>query len=157
MPRPFCETQSCCRSGFLHQISIPCRSGGIGRRAWFRSTYSQGCGGSSPFFGTKAANQHVQADRASPLFFWVRWLCGGFFGYISTPNQEKISEQVLSKAERAITLVRATDGVSRELWRPPPRGHAVNDGGMSDSEVPRVVFGSEPSVKTRCAPRARSS
>ena len=31
----------------------PCRSGGIGRRAWFRSMYSQGCGGSSPFFGTK--------------------------------------------------------------------------------------------------------
>jgi hypothetical protein len=29
-----------------------CRSGGIGRRAWFRSMYSQGCGGSSPFFGT---------------------------------------------------------------------------------------------------------
>ena len=33
---------------------VPCRSGGIGRRAWFRSTYSQGCGGSSPFFGTRA-------------------------------------------------------------------------------------------------------
>src|SRR5664279_1538880 len=32
---------------------VACRSGGIGRRAWFRSTYSQGCGGSSPFFGTK--------------------------------------------------------------------------------------------------------
>src|SRR5436853_3219056 len=29
------------------------RSGGIGRRAWFRSMYPQGCGGSSPFFGTK--------------------------------------------------------------------------------------------------------
>ena len=29
-----------------------CRSGGIGRRAWFRSMYSQGCGGSSPPFGT---------------------------------------------------------------------------------------------------------
>src|SRR5437016_12110797 len=28
------------------------RSGGIGRRAWFRSMYPQGCGGSSPFFGT---------------------------------------------------------------------------------------------------------
>src|SRR5438067_13533261 len=31
-----------------------CRSGGIGRRAWFRSMYSQGCGGSSPFFGTNS-------------------------------------------------------------------------------------------------------
>src|SRR6202049_4691535 len=28
------------------------RSGGIGRRAWFRSMYPQGCGGSSPFDGT---------------------------------------------------------------------------------------------------------
>src|SRR6267154_2353328 len=33
--------------------SLTCRSGGIGRRAWFRSMYPQGCGGSSPFFGTK--------------------------------------------------------------------------------------------------------
>src|SRR5579884_1264639 len=32
-----------------------CRSGGIGRRAWFRSMYPQGCGGSSPFFGTNSA------------------------------------------------------------------------------------------------------
>jgi hypothetical protein len=30
-----------------------CHRGGIGRRAWFRSMYSQGCGGSSPFDGTK--------------------------------------------------------------------------------------------------------
>src|SRR6185437_4896295 len=29
-----------------------CRSGGTGRRAWFRSTFSQGSGGSSPFCGT---------------------------------------------------------------------------------------------------------
>ena len=34
-------------------VTIPCRSGGIGRRAWFRSMYPQGCGGSSPFFGTR--------------------------------------------------------------------------------------------------------
>ena len=32
---------------------MDCRSGGIGRRARFRSVYSQGCGGSSPPFGTK--------------------------------------------------------------------------------------------------------
>src|SRR5258707_15130994 len=32
--------------------AVTCRSGGIGRRAWFRSMYPQGCGGSSPFFGT---------------------------------------------------------------------------------------------------------
>src|SRR5438309_8164588 len=31
---------------------VTSRSGGIGRRAWFRSMYPQGCGGSSPFFGT---------------------------------------------------------------------------------------------------------
>src|ERR1035438_4370368 len=29
------------------------RSGGIGRRAWFRSMYPQGCGGSSPLIRTK--------------------------------------------------------------------------------------------------------
>ncbi len=33
-------------------VRFPRRSGGIGRRAWFRSMYPQGCGGSSPFFGT---------------------------------------------------------------------------------------------------------
>jgi hypothetical protein len=38
-------------------LTNACRSGGIGRRAWFRSTYSQGCGGSSPFFGTKSIDQ----------------------------------------------------------------------------------------------------
>ena len=40
----------------------PCRSGGIGRRAWFRSMYPQGCGGSSPFFGTKIAISLLQSD-----------------------------------------------------------------------------------------------
>ena len=39
-------------SAKLAELQGTCRSGGIGRRAWFRSTYSQGCGGSSPFFGT---------------------------------------------------------------------------------------------------------
>src|SRR5579884_830992 len=33
-------------------LAVTSRSGGIGRRAWFRSMYPQGCGGSSPFFGT---------------------------------------------------------------------------------------------------------
>ena len=42
----------------------PCRSGGIGRRAWFRSTYSQGCGGSSPFFGTNLiSSSYVRGRR----------------------------------------------------------------------------------------------
>jgi hypothetical protein len=35
-----------------HATKVTRRSGGIGRRAWFRSMYPQGCGGSSPFFGT---------------------------------------------------------------------------------------------------------
>src|SRR5437879_3582382 len=39
------------------RIEVTCRSGGIGRRAWFRSMYPQGCGGSSPFFGTIRFNQ----------------------------------------------------------------------------------------------------
>src|SRR6202795_2313908 len=30
----------------------PSRSGGIGRRAWFRAMCPQGCGGSNPPFGT---------------------------------------------------------------------------------------------------------
>src|SRR5439155_19925974 len=34
------------------RIRVTCRSGGIGRRAWFRSMCPQGRGGSSPFFGT---------------------------------------------------------------------------------------------------------
>src|SRR5947209_17334359 len=38
------------------------RSGGIGRRAWFRSMYPQGCGGSSPFFGTSLI---IEEDRKS--------------------------------------------------------------------------------------------
>ncbi len=42
------ETTSCVLTRFH-----TCRSGGIGRRAWFRSMYPQGCGGSSPFFGTR--------------------------------------------------------------------------------------------------------
>ena len=56
-----CETQSWCRFSGERWICVPCRSGGIGRRAWFRSTYSQGCGGSSPFFGTNC-------------FFYSQWL-----------------------------------------------------------------------------------
>src|ERR1051326_2332358 len=43
---------SSCRSAGLWSGASPCRSGGIGRRAWFRSMYPQGGGGSSPFFGT---------------------------------------------------------------------------------------------------------
>jgi hypothetical protein len=38
----------------FHLGAFQCRSGGIGRRAWFRSMYPQGCGGSSPFFGTNS-------------------------------------------------------------------------------------------------------
>jgi len=36
------------------RIRVTCRSGGIGRRAWFRSMCPQGRGGSSPFFGTNS-------------------------------------------------------------------------------------------------------
>src|SRR5438270_11005314 len=34
-------------------LKSTCHRGGIGRRAWFRSMYSPGCGGSSPFDGTR--------------------------------------------------------------------------------------------------------
>src|SRR5207253_5499003 len=39
---------------------VTSRSGGIGRRAWFRSMYPQGCGGSSPFFGTSKFDLFLQ-------------------------------------------------------------------------------------------------
>ena len=49
---------------------IQCRSGGIGRRAWFRSMYSQGCGGSSPFFGTNVkslfSSDESQQKKSQP-------------------------------------------------------------------------------------------
>src|SRR5271168_4943031 len=44
---------------------MDCRSGGIGRRARFRSVYSQGCGGSSPPFGTKPSNQDLSAAASA--------------------------------------------------------------------------------------------
>ncbi len=55
-----CETQRCCLLGGSRLSARMCRSGGIGRRAWFRSMYSQGCGGSSPFFGTNLIRQSPQ-------------------------------------------------------------------------------------------------
>src|SRR5215468_12551427 len=55
-----CRVCKISRLFFLHRVGkgrgdpqVTRRSGGIGRRAWFRSMYPQGCGGSSPFFGTK--------------------------------------------------------------------------------------------------------
>src|SRR5580698_9821364 len=44
------------------------RNGGIGRRAWFRSMYSQGCGGSSPLFGTKFRNKRASSVEVRVLF-----------------------------------------------------------------------------------------
>src|ERR1700722_2634215 len=49
-----------------------CHRGGIGRRAWFRSMYSQGCGGSSPFDGTKSFRS-VRGPRTMRGTF----ACGG--------------------------------------------------------------------------------
>jgi hypothetical protein len=43
-----------CRSGGNCRSLNPGHRGGIGRRAWFRSMYPQGCGGSSPFDGTSS-------------------------------------------------------------------------------------------------------
>src|SRR5215831_18933227 len=45
------------------------RSGGIGRRAWFRSMYPQGCGGSSPFFGTIEHSEHSEESLSSSILF----------------------------------------------------------------------------------------
>src|SRR5580698_11672867 len=52
-PSPTFATLELAANLAYRQMQGPCRSGGIGRRAWFRSMYSQGCGGSSPLFGTK--------------------------------------------------------------------------------------------------------
>ena len=57
-----CETQNCCLLSANRLSGFPCRSGGIGRRAWFRSMYSQGCGGSSPFFGTIILRRNWRRD-----------------------------------------------------------------------------------------------
>jgi hypothetical protein len=47
--------------------SYPGHRGGIGRRAWFRSMYPQGCGGSSPFDGTKISSDPKSlADAQTP-------------------------------------------------------------------------------------------
>src|SRR5580698_6091122 len=72
-----CETRRVA-SGADRQQYLPCRSGGIGRRAWFRSTYSQGCGGSSPFFGTK-----VFQPRIPGLFSFWAILIGMLFSRLS--------------------------------------------------------------------------
>jgi hypothetical protein len=55
---PLLYTRCCCLSSQSRWI-LSCRSGGIGRRAWFRSMYSQGCGGSSPFFGTSLTAKYL--------------------------------------------------------------------------------------------------
>src|SRR6476469_822281 len=48
-------------------LVVTCRSGGIGRRAWFRSMYPQGCGGSSPFFGTNEIQTLCGVAQGFPL------------------------------------------------------------------------------------------
>src|SRR6185437_3092703 len=63
--RSICETQKCRWPGEIRPASLLCRSGGIGRRAWFRSMYSQGCGGSSPFFGTSLFRAKRDKRKAS--------------------------------------------------------------------------------------------
>jgi hypothetical protein len=65
-----CQTKSCCPNPARPRRSVPCRSGGIGRRAWFRSMYPQGCGGSSPFFGTSKSfifNTYFQIPPRKPV------------------------------------------------------------------------------------------
>ena len=59
-----------------HRVELPTRrsprrSGGIGRRAWFRSMYPQGCGGSSPFFGTR----NRRKNSGHPEFFLFLICC----------------------------------------------------------------------------------
>ena len=67
--RNLCKIKDC--SSYRHpardaRYEVTRRSGGIGRRAWFRSMYPQGCGGSSPFFGTMRL-QHSAAPGDFPV------------------------------------------------------------------------------------------
>src|SRR3954464_1607071 len=59
-------------------VFTSCRSGGIGRRAWFRSMYSQGCGGSSPFFGTNKST-HMKLKKYSQTLLIVNILSAAIF------------------------------------------------------------------------------
>src|SRR6202789_3410058 len=68
--RPLWETKTSRSSRGWRQLGplIVSRNGGIGRRAWFRSTFSQGSGGSSPLFGTKLY------DRREFRFFAINFM-----------------------------------------------------------------------------------
>jgi uncharacterized protein (TIGR00369 family) len=77
-------------SGFM-----PCRSGGIGRRAWFRSMCPQGRGGSSPFFGTKFV-----LNASNHNFFHLTILSrNGSVSPTMRPKQNKSAVAAVSKAE----------------------------------------------------------
>src|ERR1700761_4035615 len=84
-PRQAFATLELAANLVLNDRMIPCRSGGIGRRAWFRSMYSQGCGGSSPLFGTKSlSNSEAPRSGFRERGFVVSGL--GFFGMDQTQS-----------------------------------------------------------------------
>src|SRR6185369_2351520 len=62
-----------------------CRSGGIGRRAWFRSMYPQGCGGSSPFFGTKTRLFATATWFRNAFLTFTNFLCR-FYKFFRSPT-----------------------------------------------------------------------
>ncbi len=75
-PRLVWDTKSS-RSSRVAQAVVS-RNGGIGRRAWFRSTFSQGSGGSSPLFGTNKSSDYPRLARG---FF----VCVGLSAGVPSP------------------------------------------------------------------------
>ena len=106
-----------------------CRSGGIGRRAWFRSMYSQGCGGSSPPFGTK-----LSFLISSPgIFCWQR------------PEQSMATQldQILVQTRLGVGERKALANLGelgRRAAAHQPRGFAANLRQISDSKTRPAVI-----------------
>jgi len=94
-----CETQRCCRFSGLRWNCVLCRSGGIGRRAWFRSTVlARVCGGSS-FFGTKRDMRPCASN-------WLRRASSPFMAFLRHPffNAWPLPADALRMAAWALLL-----------------------------------------------------
>src|SRR6476661_4607662 len=94
---------------------IQCRSGGIGRRAWFRSMYSQGCGGSSPFFGTRIIFPDMPCSAG--LLRWLLLMPSDLKAYIKkfkTWLNSSAQDAVKWKTERKERLTWYDERLSRD-------------------------------------------
>src|SRR5437588_661957 len=101
-------TAFCCKS----------RSGGIGRRAWFRSMYPQGCGGSSPFFGT------------TPLES-VAYEATRFMLYNPAHESERNRKTTEAERDRLDSAITALRGLSGNTSRAPHKHRTLSAAGPS--------------------------